>query len=379
MTTLSHPKRITVLVTGSNAPGFPSIVRSLKLSKKYQTKIIATDWKDNLKGKYHGQKAYVTPDNRTPEFADELLKICQKEKVDILIPIRTDDQVPICQHLEEFNDLGTIPLVATPNPELMEMAINKLKLLEYLKNVADLPTLKYHTASTSSEFIRALEDLGYPSRPVAIKPALGSGSRGFRILDENLDRRKMFFEEKPNGIYSTKEEILSILGDTFPSMLVMEYLEEPEYTLDILCYKGKTFAIIPRRRLRMIGGITADGLIEKLPEHVNQYVKKVIESFGFSYSIGMQIRRVQGTSDQYHLLEINPRLQGTTVISIAAGVNILEAIIDMAYREFDFNFTPSIKYGLKMERTYQELFYWKGNVQTLEELMSSYHATHDDT
>ncbi|MHA1450995.1 MAG: ATP-grasp domain-containing protein, partial [Candidatus Hodarchaeales archaeon] len=258
-------KELTVLVTGSDAPGFSSIVRSLKLSKKYKLKIISTDWKTNLKGKYFANRSYNLPDNKAPEFITELLNVCEKEKVDIILPIRTDDQLPICHHMKDFSDIGSIPAVVTPNPGLMDTALNKLKMLEYLENVSGLKTLDYKVAKTSDDLIRAMKEIGYPKVPVAVKPAHASGSRGFRVLDPRLDRRKSFFMEKPTSVFTTEEELLNIIGDSFPDMLVMEYLTEPEYTVDVLCYKGRTFAIVPRRRLKMVGGITVNGLIEKLP------------------------------------------------------------------------------------------------------------------
>ncbi|NHJ47083.1 MAG: hypothetical protein FK733_04775 [Asgard group archaeon] len=365
---LTAKKKLTVLITGSDAPGFSSIVRSLLLSKKYNFRLVATDWKQNLKGKFFADKSYLLPDNQSPEFFNELFNVCKKEKVDVILPIRTDDQLPICKNLEELESIGTIPAIATPNPKIMKIANDKLKMLDYLKEVANLQTMKYKVAESKDQFENGVSELGYPKIPVAIKPCKASGSRGFRILNSKIDRRKIFFEEKPTSVYSTKDEILSILGETFPPMLLMEYLIEPEYTIDVLCYKGKTFAICPRRRTKMTGGITTAGLIEKLPDETNKYIEKLIEAFGFSYTIGLQIRKSQDKKDLYHILEINPRLQGTTVISVAAGVNVPELVIDMALREFDFNFKPKIKYGLKMERTHQEFFEYQNKIFQLKDI-----------
>jgi carbamoyl-phosphate synthase large subunit len=365
---LTARKKLTVLVTGSDAPGFSSIVRSLLLSKKYEFRIIATDWKQNLKGKFYAEQSYLLPDNKSPEFFTELYNVCKKEKVDIILPIRTDDQLPICTNLEELESIGTIPAIITPNPKIMETATDKLKMLDYLNEVANLETMRYRVAKTKKEFEDSLNELGYPQSPVAIKPCKASGSRGFRILDSKIDRRKIFFEEKPTGIYSTKDEVLAILGETFPPMLLMEYLAEPEYTIDTLCYKGRTFAIIPRKRIKMTGGITTKGIIEKLPEETNSYIEKLIEAFGFSYSVGLQIRKSQNKKNPYHVLEINPRLQGTTVISVAAGVNVPELIIDMVLKEFNFNFKPDIKYGLKMERAHQEFFEFNDEIYQLSDI-----------
>ena len=69
-------------------------------------------------------------------------------------------------------------------------------------------------------------------------------------------------------------------------------------------------------------------------------------------------------------MEINPRLQGTTVFTVAAGVNIMELLIDMAFEEFNFDYKPKIKYGLELERVYYELFKYNNEVYSLDELLA---------
>lgn len=367
---MGSKKRLNVLVTGSNAPGFSSIVRCLKLSRKYEVKIISSDWKINLKGKFYGHSSYVLPDNRSSKFVVELLKVCRENEVDILFPIRTDDQVPICNYLKEFTEIGTIPIIVTPNPELMEISLNKRKMLDYIKNVANLETLDYHIVNNRKAFELALKQLNYPNVPVAIKPSHATGRRGFRVLDESLDRKKLFFSEKPTNVFSTKKEILETLGDDFQEMLIMEYLQEPEFTVDVLCYKGKTFAIVPRKRVRTSDGITVKGIIEKLNKQTEDYIKKIVESFGFSFSIGLQFRQSSINPETFHLMEINPRLQGTTVFTVAAGVNIMELLIDMAFKEFNFDYKPKIRYGPELERVYYELFKYNNDVYSLDELLA---------
>ena len=255
-------KDVTVLVTGSSAPGFSSIVRSLKISTKYNIKIIASDWIDNIQGRYYATKSFKLPDNRSSDFADSLLNICEKEKVDVLLPIRTDDQIPICQNLKAFESIGTVPVINTPNVETMKAAINKLSMLEYLQQITGIQVMDYRVASSKDEFEKGLIELGYPDQPIAIKPVHASGSRGFRILDPTKDLKKLFFEEKPTNVFSTKEYVMDVLGDHFPKMLLMECLVDPEFSVDVLCYKGQLFASIARKREKMKGGITVEGVVE---------------------------------------------------------------------------------------------------------------------
>ncbi len=138
--------------------------------------------------------------------------MCEKEGVDVLLPLRTDDQLPLCTRLKDFETIGTVPALVAPSEELMATAVNKLRMLEYLQEVAGLPIPAYAVASTREELEAGLGELGYLDARVVIRPAHATGSRGFRILDPTTDRRKLFFEEKPTAAYATKEGLLEVLG-----------------------------------------------------------------------------------------------------------------------------------------------------------------------
>lgn len=349
-------RKCKVLVTGSAAPGFVSIVKALKASTSYEMQIIGSDYTETLSSKSFVDESYVLPDNRSPEFADALLDLCVSKGVDVILPIRTDDQLPICRKYGEFKDAGIEPAIVTTDPELLDTILNKRKLLEYCREIIHLKTPEFSFSTDASGLKEAAEKLGYPELPIAIKPSYSNGSRGFRILDEKLDRRKQFFEEKPSGIYSTLDDVLNTLGESFPEMVIMEYLPGNEYTVDVLCRKAETFAVIPRLRTKMTGGITTRGVITKDDnfELISESVESIVEGFGLSYNVGIQFK--ESRNGKPLLLEINPRLQGTTTMSVAAGVNIPELMVQIALKEFDYSYSPTIKWGLEMQRVWLEIF-----------------------
>ncbi|MFX0049680.1 MAG: ATP-grasp domain-containing protein [Candidatus Hodarchaeota archaeon] len=355
-------KKLTVLVTGAKAPGFVSIVRSLKLSKKYKFKIIGTDWKKSLGASYFADEDFILPSNDDPEFPEALLDTIKKEKVDVLLPIRTNDLLPICQRLKEFREEGTEPALPTTNPSLLNIALDKYKLLEYTQNIIELETPVFYKAKTLEELKKRVEELGYPNNPVCIKPTRSNGSRGFRILDNQIDRKSLFFNEKPNHVYSTLDRVIEDIGESFPPLIVMEFLPGKEYTLDVLCRKGITFAILPRFRKAMRGGITTEGVLQRDRNYDEMclFSEKIIEGFGFSYNIGIQMK--EDRKGKVRLLEVNPRLQGTTIINTASGVNIPEKMVEMALGIFDYNFKPQIKWNTELERVYFEIFNYEGTV-----------------
>ena len=349
-------KKCSVLVTGAAAPGFVSIVKALKASTVYDMKIIGSDYIATLSSREFVEQIYVLPDNRSPEFSESLLELCIKQSVDVVLPIRTDDQIPICKSLGEFRKAGVEPAIVTTDLELLESLLNKRKLMEYCNNVIGLETPKFLYSNNKDGLRGDVEELGYPDVPIAIKPSYSMGSRGLRILDESIDRRRHFFEEKPSGIYSTLDDVLATIGNDFPEILAMEYLPGDEYTIDALCRKGQTFAVIPRLRKKMTGGITTSGVVVKDHnyEKIKSSVELIVEGFGLSYNVGTQFR--ESTEGIPLLLEVNPRLQGTTTMSVAAGVNIPELMVQMALQEFDYNYQPKIKWGLEMHRVWLEIF-----------------------
>ncbi len=359
---------LTVLVTGATAPGFVSIVKALRKSRKYRMRIIGTDFRLRPSSFHFADEAILLPDNRSSEFANALIEVCEKKHVDVILPIRTDDQLPICENLRQFREVDTEPAIVVTNPRLMRTLLDKKKLLEYSSRVLDLEIPRFASASTRTDLEKAVERLGYPDRPVVVKPSLSQGSRGFRILDATKDRRTLFFEEKPTGIYTTLDDLVSIVGERFPELLVMEYLPGKEYTLDVLCRKGRTFAVVPRLRVRMTGGITTGGIVAKDEnyETLHSTASALVEGFGASYNLGMQLR--ESDSGTPLLLEINPRLQGTTIISVAAGVNIPELMVQMALREYDYDTRFDVRWGLEMDRVWFEVFQFEERTWATDDL-----------
>jgi carbamoyl-phosphate synthase large subunit len=345
-----------ILITGAAAPGFVSIVKGLRAGTTYDMQIIGSDYIQTFSSKSFVEDTFVLPDNRNPEFTDALLELCVSKGVDVILPIRTDDQMPICKKFGKFRDAGVEPAIVTTDPELLDTLLNKRKLLEYCNEVIRLKTPGYSYSSEAERLKQAVAKLGYPDVPIVVKPSYSNGSRGFRILDEKVDTRKQFFEEKPSGIYSTIDDVLAIIGDTFPEMIAMEFLPGKEYTVDVLCRKAKTFAVVPRLRIKMTGGITTRGTIvnDDNLEKITESVESIVEGFGLSYNVGMQFK--ESRNGDPLLLEINPRLQGTTTMSIAAGVNIPEMMVQMALNEFDYDYTPKIRWGLEMQRVWLEIF-----------------------
>jgi len=350
----SNKGPIKVLLTASGAPGWVPIYKCLKTNNERKIEVYGCDVSKHTAGSYYAKKHFQVEMGSEPNFTSHLLDIAKKENIDIILPIADPELLPLAENIELFKKNNI--KVAISSHQSLKIATNKLKLFEFLQN-KNLSSPKYFKVKSLAEFLKALDSLGYPKEPVCFKPINSYGSRGFRILDSKKNFYHLLFNEKPQNIYTSLDELKNIFlkNISFPELLVMEYLPGKEYTVDIFMDKGKIIYIIPRLRLKMKQGITVEGIVEKNKEIIS-LSKKIISKLGMNYCIGIQARYDKKGIPK--ILEINSRLQGTTIISYGAGINLPYFTVKSCLGEEIPK--AKINFGVHMYRHWQEVFF-KGN------------------
>jgi carbamoyl-phosphate synthase large subunit len=212
-------------------------------------------------------------------------------------------------------------------------------------------------AKNHQQFLDAVNSLGYPEKPFCIKPGFSNGSRGIRIVDNSIDKFDLIFKYKPNNLYIQFEELDSILKQQqFPELLVSEVLPGDEITIDTILNNGSTELILPRKRLRMISGISVQGEFF-YDEKVIEYTKHILKSLKLNGPIGIQLK--QDINGDYRILEINPRIQGTSVAALGLNINLPELAVRNALNlPNQYPSVHDIKWGTKFSRFYDEAFYY---------------------
>jgi len=343
-------KNIRILLTGSGAPGWVPIYKCLIVANK-QLEIYGCDINSQTAGSFYAKKHFTVPPGTDSSYIYTILKLAIKEKIDVILPITDAEILPLSQNISTFKQYDI--LIPVSSPESLEISLNKLELFNFLKK-EKLHACDFYVAHSWEEFKKHIKALGYPKKSVCFKPTKASGSRGFRIIDPKKNIFDVLMNEKPTSTFTTYENIELILKSVkhFPELLVMEYLPGKEYTVDIFMEQGKALYIIPRLRVGMKGGITTEGIIEENKEIIT-LSKKITEKLKLDYCVGIQFR--YDINNQPKVLEINPRLQGTTVISYGAGINLPHYIIRSLYHEKIPK--KKIKFGIHMFRHWNEVFF----------------------
>src|SRR5690349_3507107 len=176
-----------ILLTGAGAPGGPGIIKAL-LKAGYN--LHTSDSNPAASGRYLHSPFIQIPFADEDHFISFVLQYCIENKINAVFPLVTKELLKFSGAKQVFSQNG-IKIIVSEERSL-QIANDKGKLYQHLAGqqiavpkcqiVTDVPSLK-NTA----------ERLGYPDVPVVIKPTVSNGSRGVRILQENIDEFSLLF------------------------------------------------------------------------------------------------------------------------------------------------------------------------------------------
>lgn len=309
---------ITVMVTGAGAPGTIGTLFAIKNNPdRIKFKIITTDIGSDAVGQYLSECFYAVPPPEDESYIKKIDEIVKRENVKIILPQTTREIEVLAQQSGHFNELGAV-VIASGHRSVKE-ANDKSMLLVKAKEIG-IPYPSFVMTHSRDEFVSAVNDFGYPGNKVVVKPPVSNGMRGVRILARDKWDVKRFLKEKPDGIETDLENILKILSNgEWPPLLVVEYLEGVEYTIDV--FRNRLgVVVIPRLRKNIRSGITFEACVDYRKDLI-EYSSKLAEACDLQYCFGFQFKLSKEGVPK--LLECNPRVQGTMVLSAFAGFNVV--------------------------------------------------------
>jgi carbamoyl-phosphate synthase large subunit len=352
---LTTEREINILMTGAGAPGAAGILKCLQLNPGFR--IVAADANPNAIGRWlNADPAGIgfekIPFAQEKNFIKELLSVCERRNIHVILPLVTKELLSLSQHKKEFEELGIKVLVS--KVDSLEIANNKSRLYQFLEwRSIDVPA--YKVVENADQFKMAVEELGFPQKTVCFKPSLSNGSRGFRIIANDIDEHYLLFNEKPNSTFISFSDAMRILSSKpFPELLVTEYLPGEEYSVDCLANHGEIKLVVPRLRSKMINGISVEGEFVN-DKHIIEYCSTIIKELQLHGNVGIQVKR--SAAGKFLIIEINPRVQGTIVAGLGAGVNLPALAIKQELNLPVSNEELQVKWGTKFSRYWNEVFY----------------------
>jgi carbamoyl-phosphate synthase large subunit len=238
---------------------------------------------------------YLVPLATDPAYVDALVAICEAERIGLLVPTIDDELVQIAAAVPRFTAMGT--RVAVSHEATNRLCADKYATCEFLRahGVAAAETFLPNQLPASPRF------------PLFIKPRAGRGGVGaFPVR--------------------TARELDFFLGYV-ESPIVQEYLDGPEFTIDVLCdLQGRPLSIVPRERALIRAGVCDRGrtLHDERLIALGRAIPGLLACAG---PINIQCRMVEGWPVVF---EINTRFSGGIPLTIAAGADFPRMLVDLA-------------------------------------------------
>jgi len=297
-------------------------------------KIIGTNSETGTTGMNACDVAYEVPPITDKNYIDVLLEIAIKEKVSMIVSLFDIDLPYLAQAKSRFEASGITVVVSSP--EVIEIANDKYKTYQFLKNLnIKTPT----TYCNYSEAIQAIEQktLNYP---LFVKPRWGMGSIGVFQADdkEELDFYYKHVQKQIKNSYLSKLSSSNL----DESVLIQESIIGKEYGIDIFNnLEGEFVLSVEKEKLAMRSGET-DGAIVIKDERLSALSREISQELKHVGNLDMD---VLFDGEEFYVLELNARFGGGFPFSYLAGANLPELLIKMVQKEKFY--IPKIEIGTK--------------------------------
>lgn len=281
-----------VLVDAAGTVTCQSVIRGLRGAEGGVNNIITIDSDPVNAGRYLSDRFYVCPKADSGDYITFINELCTSEDIDIFIPIIDSGLLNVSAHLDQIND--AVSVIVSPYDTVVRCD-NKYKTSNMFMNSGLKTPRVYNKPSDVDKF------------PVFVRPLLGGRA--------SLNCYKVDSREELDVIWKKIDEYL----------IITDYIEGQEYTIDCICdMYGNYIASLPRKRLETKSGVSYKAEVVH-DEVLSKSVKTLTEKYQFLGPLNVQCI-VDNNGDAW-FIEINPRFSGTLAATIAAGLNTVEILL----------------------------------------------------
>jgi predicted ATP-grasp superfamily ATP-dependent carboligase len=260
------------------------------------------------------QRGFVGPSVSQPEaYFKFLLDLLKRDQYQVLVPIGLIPGQIISKNREVISQYTRFLL---PSQENYEIAADKNKTVQYALKLG-VPAPQSFWPQNLAE----LNDIGKHSQfPLVIKLPHDSGNVVYVNNEEELD--------------AVAERLVAENKHNWPDFMVQEYIEGEGYGYFALFHEGELCAQFMHRRLLeypVTGGasVKAESIYDQRLADLGTCLLSSLKWNG----IAMVEFKRETSTQEYKLMEINPKFWGSLDLSIAAGVNFPDIYCRVAMGE----------------------------------------------
>ena len=278
-----------ILVTGIGGNVAHGVLRNIS-NLKISAFLVGTDVKKVSAGNHLCDKVYKIPISSSADYIPSIIKICKKEKIDLIIPTTDSETYYLAKAKEK------LPVLASSDAKVAKTFLNKYKTWLAFKKL----NIPFAQTSLPSEYKNEFKE-------IIVKPAEGVGSKGIQI---NPKDPKSFSDDYIIQKLYKGEEITTAF-----------YVTKDKKLLGFITFKRSLYH----------GTTTICEVTFKYDQALKKLIKKIVENFDIKGSCDIQ--SIVTDNGKIIPFELNCRLSGTNSIRGEFGFEDVRYTID----EYLFN------------------------------------------
>jgi carbamoyl-phosphate synthase large subunit len=270
---------------------------------------------------------YEVPRCTDASFLPAVEQICERERVDVIVPA-IDTELPVYAAAKEsFRRRGIVIAVSTP--ETIEISSNKVLTHSWL-SARGFPVPKQSTPECV---------LAEPSEwrlPLIVKLKNGSASVGVRVVQ-------------------SLEELAAAASSDSDNWIVQELIAGSEYTVNVFVNgHGQCICAVPHARLEVRAGEVSKARTVR-NEALMQTVIRIVEALPGAYG-ALNVQCFLTPAGEIRIIEINARFGGGYPLAHKAGAEITRWLLQDVLGSGPATFYNTWEDGLLMLRYDEAVF-----------------------
>ena len=339
---------IRVLITGCSMHSYDLICELRNNYDGEEIYVVGINCEDTALLRKGVDAGYVVPRITEPDYEDKLAEICEKEKVDVILPFITAELPVACKYKNRLEAAGT--KVSVSSLESLKVVGDKTQLMRLYPDLMPKQAL-----AMSSYAIREFaEKIGYPEKKFCCKLPNRCGGLGFCIIDEEKGRDLTLYNKFGLNRYITMNMLIDLAAHCNDDIILQEYEEGIDYSMCILADHGELLYGLGFEASLMAFGSAMFADI-KQNEQAYKIARAVTKDTGLDGNACFDF--ILKPDGSVKLLEVNPRLSATLPFIARAGLNLpylrCRQLLGYDIRNLDLK----INYRLRMSKNYESEYF----------------------
>ncbi|MDB5868118.1 MAG: hypothetical protein JWP96_450 [Polaromonas sp.] len=329
-------KRVWFNKTFSSVGSAIRLIREADVAGDYR--IVCSNTNPHAPAFLAAHESAVEPSGLTGQaYLDWCLEFCRERDIAVFIPGKEASMVSGTR--ARFEAQGTRVLSAASH-DMLELLHDKAKFYQTV-DCTLAPTAAFRVVETAGQFDEAYRELRKDHPKLCIKPSVSVYGLGFSVLDEERSSAQLLLQGVPYhiGLQDLQRGFQAM--EKFRPMLVMEYLDGQEFSVDCVGDNGRLVCAVPRKKSLVAG----QGQIIDMRIDILDSARQLAAAYGLNGVFNVQFREGR---NGLGLLEINPRMSGGIAMACLAGPNLPYLALAGFDRGFGGLQIPEIRSGIRV-------------------------------